>query len=551
MIEARRFGHARLLGIFLAFLLLLPISGLCDTAELLIFHSSDVHGNISAHPDPTAKVNPRPLMGGYAVLKKLMDGYRNQPDFDDARFFYFDSGDFFQGTPVVDRTRGKVMIDMLNRVGVDAVTLGNHEFDYTYPNLVAQMKKRNFHVVCCNVIEKATGKIPEFAEPYKVYSHNGFKIGLIGIDSPETPMMSIEKNVEDLIFLRPEALVKDIVNKMRRSDVDFIILLSHLGYDADLKFVESVEGIDLVLGGHSHTLLTQITRAGPSNTAIIHSGGALEHTSVISIKLNDEEKHEIKLTSVPLYLEKIGYDRQIAAIEDEYLKDIRKEMNREIGKTEVNLYRGVNGGDSTAGSLIADAMRNASNADFAFINFGGIRQPIFKGKLTVESIFLVQPFNNQIEILQMTGNEILDLIERSVSNPFVIMDDADKAYALEHFNIRAEGMKRVVGPNYGYLFPSNLKITFDPEKEPMNRVLKVERLDGEAFDPEKTYKVAVNDFMAGGGDGFLNLKEVTDRYKTGVLVRDAVIKLIEAKKVIEKKPDQRMFNIRLKAESLE
>ncbi|MEW6712025.1 MAG: metallophosphatase, partial [Candidatus Riflebacteria bacterium] len=230
----------------LVFSLILPLQILAASAELIIFHTSDTHGSIAAHADPTAKDEPRPLIGGFAVLKKLMDTYREDPANSKARIMYLDSGDFFQGTPVVDRTKGAVMIDFMNRIGVEATTLGNHEFDYSYENLVEQMEKAQFPVICCNVFEKATGRLVPFAEPYRVLAHQGFKIGIIGVDTPETPSISVEKNIKDLDFRAPEPIVQKIADRLRASGVDFIILLSHLGYESDLEFVEKVRGIDLI-----------------------------------------------------------------------------------------------------------------------------------------------------------------------------------------------------------------------------------------------------------------------------------------------------------------
>ncbi|MGM0599940.1 MAG: bifunctional metallophosphatase/5'-nucleotidase [Candidatus Rifleibacteriota bacterium] len=532
----------------LALLVLLPLSVFGRTAEIVIFHTSDIHGAISAHPDPTSQEKPKPLMGGFSTLKALMDSYKSRPENFNARFFYFDSGDYFQGTPVVDKTKGKVMIDMFNHLGLDAATLGNHEFDYTYQTLLKQMQHKKFPIVCCNLIEKETQKLASYAKPYLVFSHKGFKIGVIGIDSPETPSISVEKNIKDLIFLDPVSIVKDLVKNMRMAEVDYIILLSHLGYEADLKFLEKVEGIDLVLGGHSHTVSTKADWVGPCNTALIHPGSSLEHATVVKVVLDDDGSSTLDAEIRPLYVDEIGQDKQILELEDQYLEEIRKKMARVIGYSEIDLHRGVNGGDSPEGSFIADAMSHAVNSDFAFINFGGIRNPIFAGKITVGDAFLVQPFNNKIFTLNMTGTQLIDLIERFLSNEFRPMNEEDRQYVTKHYHIKADGLRRVVGPDYGYLHPSNLKITFDPSREPMNRIISVTDLDGNKIIHSKKYKVAISDFVANGGDGFTNLKKITDRVKSDILVRDALINYIKAKKEIKAYPQKRLINTKLSSE---
>ena len=522
-----------------------------SAAEFVIFHTSDVHGAIAAHGDPTAKDEPKPLMGGYAVLKNLINSYRNNPDYTNARQIYLDSGDFFQGTPIVDRTKGAVMIDMLNRMEAKAVTLGNHEFDYSYQNLIEQFKKKRFPVVCCNVFEKATGKLPSFAQPYTVLTHQGRKIAIIGVDTTETATISFEKNIKDLIFAEPAPLVKPIIETLRKSGVHFIILLSHLGFDADIKFAAQVEGIDLILGGHTHSLKKEIEFYGPFNTPIIHSGSSCEHTSVVHIDLKNPNEPILKLVSTPLYVDKIGYDADIKAVEDEYLRDLKAEMAEIIGETKVGLYRGISGGDSPEGSLIADAMRKYSGADFAFINFGGVRQPFYKGNITIEDVFMVQPFNNNIEIVEMNGFQLHNLVERSLSNESRVVDNEDKAFALDNYNIRAEGLKLVVGPEYGYLLPSGLQITYDPSLLSMKRIIKLVTDTGAELEAEKIYKVALNDFIASGGDGYTILRDFKNHTKTDLLVRDALIKHIRELKVINERPSKRIFNVKLSEETLD
>lgn len=526
-------------------LLVLFFTSAVFSAEFIIFHTSDIHGAINAHPDPAAKETPKPLIGGFSVLQNLMNSYKNDPAHYGKRIMYLDSGDFFQGTPIVDRTKGAVMIDMLNRMKVDAVTLGNHEFDYSYQNLIEQMGKKEFPVICCNVFEKATGKIPFFCQPYMVFTHQGRKIGLIGVDTPDTASISFEKNVKDLIFAEPEPIVRPIVSTLRKSGVDFIILLSHLGYAPDLKIAAQIEGIDLILGGHNHLLKTEFTWVSPYNTAVVHPGSSCEHVSIIHLNLESPGEPMMRLESVPLLLSEIGEDPAIKAVEESYLKDLRVEMQQVIGRSEVNLFRGISGGDSPEGSVIADAMRRYSEADVAFINFGGIRQPIFKGDITVEDAFMVQPFDNFVEIMNLTGAQLRNLVERSLSNDSVAVNDEDRKTTLANFNMSASGLKLVVGPDYGYLLPSGLFITYDPEKPKMQRLISLTTDKGEQIDDTKIYKVAINDFLADGGDGYTVLREYRDRYKMDLLVRDALIRYIKDEKVIAARPEKRITNIKL------
>jgi 5'-nucleotidase/UDP-sugar diphosphatase len=527
----------------IAFLLLSAL--VVDGAEFVIFHTSDTHGSIAAHKDPLSKEENPPLIGGFPALKSLMNRYKADPEYKNARILYFDSGDAFQGTPIVDRTKGGVMIDMMNQVPVNVVTLGNHEFDYTYEMLIEQMQCAQYPIVCCNVFDKETKRPIPLTIPYTIFAHEGKKIGVIGFDAPETASITFEKNVERVYFEDPTEHIKPIISLLRRAGVDFIIALSHIGYENDLTLVRNVPDIDLILGGHSHTLKRDFTYAGPNNTPIVHSGSSCENTSIIRIKLEDDKAPEVSMVSVPLYIDDVGEDPELKKIADGYLEELNKEMARIIGYSEVGLYRGVNGGNSPEGTFIGEAMMHCSDADFAFTNAGGIRRPLQKGKISIEDVFLIQPFDNFLEILEMTGEELLDTIERSVSNEAREVDQADKDDNLTVFNQNVTGTKLMFLGNYGYLYAAGLKITFDPFKKPLERVIKVTTLDDKPLVMDKTYKVAFSDFLASGGDGYTNLRDIKVRTKTDLLIRDAMIKYIGELGTIKEKPAQTMFNIRL------
>lgn len=151
----------------------------------------------------------------------------------------------------------------------------------------------------------------------------------------------------------------------------------------------------------------------------------------------------------------------------------------------------------------------------------------------------------------MTGAQLRDLIERSLSNDTKPIDDEDRKTTLANFNMRAEGTKLVVGPDYGYLLPSGLQITYDPSLPKMQRIIKLVTDHGLNIDDKKIYKVALNDFVASGGDGFANLREYKIRNKMDLLVRDALINYIAELKVISAKPEKRIFNVKLTEESLD
>ena len=529
-------------SIILAGLFGLMVSTCADAAEFVIFHTSDVHGSINAHDDPAAKGDLKPLMGGYAVLQNLINQTKKKAEFKGARFMYFDSGDFFQGTPIVDRTKGGVMIDLLNNLGVNGTTLGNHEFDYSYENLQKQMQNKKFPVLCCNAFDKRTGELLSFATEYAVFAHDGIKIGVIGVDTPETKWISFEKNVENIEFKDPVPIATELAKKLKKSGCDFIIMLSHLGLNADIEFLKKAEGIDMILGGHTHVVKKDFVYAGPNNTPIVHSGCSCEHASVVTLDIDGINKPKMTVDSVSLYQKDIGEDTFIKNLSEDYLKELRSEMTKVICENKVNLYRGIAGGNSPAGFLVADAMRIVGKADVAFLNFGGCRRSIYKGKIT---------FENAIEIVQMSGAELKHIYELSLSVPVVQINQDDKTAAMEQFNTVIDGLRLEVGAGYGFLIPSGVKIYFDLTKPSMHRITKMVDINGKEIEDTKTYKVAFNDFLVDGGDGFAILKTFPKKEKTDILVRDAVIRYIEELKLIDKVPENRVYNASLTETPLE
>ncbi len=529
----------------------LMLSTCANAAEFVIFHTSDVHGAINAHDDPTSKGDFKPLIGGYAVLQNLINKTKEKAEYKGARFLYFDSGDFFQGTPIVDRTKGGVMIDFLNNLGVNGTTLGNHEFDYSYENLQKQMKNKKYPLLCCNVFDKRTGEILPFASEYTIFSHDGIKIGVVGVDTPETKWISFEKNVENVEFRDPVPIVTNLAKKLKKNGCKFIIMLSHLGLNADIEFLKKAEGVDMILGGHTHVVKKDFVYAGPNNTPIVHSGCSCEHASVVTLNIDGITKPKMSIKSVSLYQKEIGEDDHIKELSEDYLKDLRTEMTKVICENKVNLYRGVAGGNSPAGFLVGDAMRSVGKADIAFLNFGGCRKSIYKGNVTVEDMFLVQPFENAIEIVEMTGADVKRIYELSLSVPAIKISEQDKTDALDQYNMVIDGLRLEVGAGYGFLIPSGIKVYCDISKPSMHRISKMTDMNDKEIDDNKTYKVAFNDFLVDGGDGFAVLRDFPKKEKTDILVRDAVIRYVEELKVINKVPENRVFNAALTEQFLE
>ena len=531
----------------LAGLLLLP-AGLWARGDFVLFHTSDIHGRISPQPDNFSSADPKPLMGGFAAMKTFLHQERLNALKDGNLPVLIDSGDFFQGTPVVEETQGACMIDLMNQVRYLAVCLGNHDFDYRPPRLAEMAGRSDFFFVTANVFEQSSGRRPGFLRPYVKIPYKGKILGLIGVLTPETPRMSFDEAVAGIEFRDPLPAIREAARSLRAQGADVIVLLSHLGIEADRLLVPRLDKdeVDLILGGHSHTLMTEPEFPVPGGPALIHSGYDGRWISRIVLPASPQERHKIELTSVPLHLDRYPEDPTVKVTVDRFERKAKEKLGKLLGHSQVNLFRGVVGGDSTEGSFVADAMREAAGSDFAFINAGCLRVPILAGPMTLEDVYYLQPFDNLLEVLTMSGTQIRHMLEQPLSMPFSPVTAEDMEYSIKNFQSRVEGLKRDFQGDFGYLFPSNLQVTFDPTRPAGDRILSITDAQGTPLEPARSYTVAFSDYVAKGGDGYQLLKDVKIRKALPILVRDAVSRKIERDGGIAKVPEQRMFNTKLK-----
>jgi len=484
-------------------------------------------------------------MGGFPALQTFLRGFRARAQQEGGACFYFDCGDVFQGTPVVDHHRGACMIGLLNEVGAAGAALGNHEFDYGLDRLGTLSEEAQYPLICANIVWKSSGRRPEFLVPMHMFKAGDIDIAVIGILTPETMNITSPRNVEAIEILDPLPIVNALALQAREAGARFVILLSHCGLEGDIAMTDNMFGVDLILGGHSHSPMDAPLFRGPGRIPIVHPGANLTHVNEIIIDIAPGmEPASLTFRQVPLYLEEWPEDPHVKAMVASFETGIA-DLKRVLGTAAIELNRGVIGGDSPQGSWVADAMREVASADFAFINFGGLRRPIFEGTITEEDLFQLQPFDNAIDVLQMTGSQVIDLVERSLSPNFLPIDEGARNVTIRLFRLDGTGLRREI-EGYGYLLPSNLKVTFDPERPAMSRIVTITDGAGAPLDLTREYRVALNSYMSEGGDGFTHLMKHTKRQATGIQVRDAVIRKTERDGGIPTKPDPRMFNLKLK-----
>ncbi|SHJ92993.1 2',3'-cyclic-nucleotide 2'-phosphodiesterase/5'-or 3'-nucleotidase, 5'-nucleotidase family [Geosporobacter subterraneus DSM 17957] len=448
-------------------------TGFADTAEtttkkIVILHTNDIHGRIESDNST--------VMG----LAKFSAWVKQQKE-ENPNTLVLDAGDIFHGLPIVTINKGESMAKIMDLIGYDAMTAGNHDFNYGYERLLELDQMTKFPVLGANV-KKADGTT--LLTPYVIKEVNGVKIGIFGLATPETTYKTHPKNVEGLVFADPVAEAKAMVAELEEK-TDMIIFLSHLGMDeasvnTSTKVAQEVKGIDLIIDGHSHHVLQEGKMIG--DTLIASAGEYSKYFGKVEVSLSGGKVTGKKASLVDFKaLEELAADQEVESLITAIKTAQDKALSEVIGKAAVKLEGArekVRTGETNLGNLITSAMLNISGADVALTNGGGIRASIEAGDISLKSVVTVLPFGNIV-------------VTRTVKG-------ADIKAALEH------GLKPYPEANGGFPHVAGMSFTIDASKPAGERVTNL-MVKGQPIELEKEYLLATNDFMAAGGDGYTML----------------------------------------------
>ena len=476
--------------------------------KTVILHTNDVHGAIE----------------GYAYITALKADYEAKG----AEVILVDAGDYSQGEVYVSDTKGLDAVEMMNVTGYDVVTLGNHEFDYGYAQIKENMTKADFKILCANVYgEDGT---PIFDANYTYTTKSGVKIGFFGMETPEAQTKANPALIKGLKF---DTDLKAVAEKQLEAlkDDDVVIALSHLGVDDSSKpytsydLYNAAKGIDFIIDGHSHSVMTK----GKNGEPIQSTGTKFANIGVIVI---DDASKKIESNSLYEIKEDTAKDAVVAAAAQKITDRIDKEYGAVFAKSKVELNgakapNGNRDSETNNGDLITDAMRwkVLQNKDgltvnedhvVAITNGGGIRAAIKVGDVTKKDIKTVLPFGNTIEVIYVTGNELLEALEAST---FCVPESIG-------------GFPQVSGISYtistGAVYDANAETypasTYYGPKS-INRVT-INSINGKEFKANDTYAVVTNNFCAEGGDTYYAFAAATSKFDTGVTLDMAVMDYI-------------------------
>ena len=476
-----------------------------------VLDTTDFHGAIL--PGQRERRSGR-MLGGSPALAAAIERLRAE---NPEGTVLIDGGDLFQGTMISNLQFGRPVVEQMNALGYAATAIGNHEFDWSVDTLARRVQEMKFAALGANLRERGTGRMPDWARSDTTVVRRGLKVSVLGLCYRFTPTVTLAKHVAALEFLDDSTVAAGLAPRLRPA-CDVLIGVGHIPAESDstrrlrggdLRRLAGVRGVDAWFGGHSHNLVLDSMNGIPF--AIAGSHGT---TVAVCDLVVDPEKHQVVERHCDLrtvYVDE-GIDSLMQARVERWNAGVAPIANQRLG-TNLRPLTLNRGGESTVGDFVCDAIREASGADIAMQNSGGLRADLPGGPVTRGSIYEVMPFDNTVFMLELTGAEVKLALEQA---------------------LRTGRVTQVSGIRYA----------FDPESPPLKRIRLLATPDGKPLDDNKLYRVAVNDFMATGGDEYAVLRDGQSRRALDLLVRDAlerqVMKLAQGGKSLDYQPTGRI-----------
>jgi 5'-nucleotidase / UDP-sugar diphosphatase len=474
--------------IFVLFLFICGTVGFTVESRLILLHTNDVHSWFAERSGRLSN-GERVQLGGVAVLKTVISQYREEnPD----AVLYLDAGDLFQGAPISTLTAGQSSVDVMNFLRPDAFVIGNHEFDYGVENLQKVMLSANFDVLMANV-RKTDGT--NFFPAESNHHISGLRIKILGLTSDELEHLCAKENLQGLILDSSVDYARQWLESTA-GQADLRIALSHRGYVADSLLAMDCPGFDIIVGGHSHTLLDHPRKINQS--WVVQSGDFGRYLGVDTLWV-DKDKGTLRVSgySLPILGSTAEADEELELLIIEQEARVNDLLAEEIAILQADFVRSMNS-ESNIGNWICSSIREYLEADVCIWNSGGIRKDMLGGSFTLRDVWEIVPFGNELLIGEFSGSQILNFFTIEMNN---------------HEFMQYDGLR-------------------------MNRdrdgILQFITINGQKLISDKKYKFIISDFVWGriaDLDTFVSSGgQVTN---SGLLDRDILIKMARKQKLIK------------------
>lgn len=472
-----------------------------ERVHFVVLHTNDVHGQVLPRKATWLKRADPPMVGGLARVAARVQREKREAEAAGAHVLVLDGGDCYQGTPEGVIDGGLPFLRAMTAVGYDAVCVGNHEFDFGVPHLVSLLRESKLPSVLANVLERATNARVDWTPPWRIVERAGLRIALVGMVATETPEIT-HPDAQSLVFVDPAVALTGARAELA-GRADWILPVTHLGVEEDRAVARAHPDLPLVVGGHSHTFLKEGVREG--NTLIVQTGAKASALGRVDLWFDARTKQvvESRARLIDLDEEPAAEDR-VALVEEicaELAQRSAVRMSEVVGQLAGPLTRSKDPlASSSAGNFLADALRRHAVADVAVMNRGGIRTDLDAGPVTRRHAFELCPFENNVTVLTLTGAELTAMFVKSVEGT-------------AHSGLEVSGIlvEASVGPQG-------------------NRALVGLKVAGEPVDPQREYRLALNSFLADGGDAYVEKFPPGPKRKDDpILMRDLIEETFRSK----------------------
>lgn len=473
--------------------------------KFTILYTNDLHSHLEPHI--VRWVSETRAIGGFANIAALVkDEKKNNPN-----TIYLDAGDYFTGPYISYITEGKAVIDVMNKMKIDAAGVGNHEFDHGWGNVVKQFKRANFPILNGNIFLENTSALL-WDKPYMILKTNGVKVGLIGLHGKFAFYDTISEEMIQGVEARDEEVYLKQYLKELEGKADIIILLAHQGIPGrqsstgnvdvsrnlqkDIELAQNVPGIDIIITGHAHQGTPEPLLSG--QTLIVSTDALGIQLGKLDITYDQDTDKIISYSNKlqVVFDDEIEDDKKTKAVIDKWKIKSSKIAAEKVSLVTENLTRSY-GDESLLGNMVADAILHSfPDNDFAVVNSGGLRQDIPAGTITVGDIISAFPFPNTVVKAELTGIQILEVFEHAAS--------------------LSNGVLQV---SKGVIF------IYD-ENRPLGKRLVSLQIQGELVQKDRIYKVLVPNFVSDGGDGYLAFTKALNKKNTNELVTESIKKYL-------------------------
>ncbi len=512
------------------------VSGAWADFSVRVLHTNDLHSRV----DQISKYNNNcsekaategKCFGGYARIATKVREFRSTSE----NTLLLDGGDQFQGSLFYTTYKGYLAASMMNLIGYDAMTVGNHEFDDGPETLAAFIARVDFPVISANIDASKDADLFGMIRSHAVLDVGGEKVGIIGFTAEDTPELSSPGDF--VTFNAIEESVKPVIAELKGRGVNKIIALSHSGLVRDRQVASGVDGIDVIVGGHDNSYLSNTSdkAVGPYPTVvkspngdpvlIVQAFAYSRYLGDLSVTFDDAGV-ATQWAGEPILLDNdVPQDPQILAAIDTLRGPVEKLKGKQVGAFSADMdgdRKNCRAKECTMGNLITDALlwkTKSQGTEIAIQNGGGIRASIPGGDVTMGDVLTVLPFQNSIATFKLKGSDVVAALENGVGQV-------------------EEGAGRF--PQVG-----GMRYSWDASKEPGSRIVSAEILQADGsfipLDPEKVYYVVSNDFMRGGGDGYAVFRDKgMDAYDSGPGLEEAVAEYIGQNSPVEPKLEGRI-----------